>query len=86
MELIGITASQKADTAKSVSSNVASQVLAAFSSVVLGKGDDGLTDMNRRIYNSMRNKLFLKYIGADYEVLLTGMMRNDKLQPALEGE
>jgi hypothetical protein len=83
MEIVGIAATEKADIAKSTTSNVAMNVISALSAVVIGKGDDGLDERDRRIFNSMRNKLFLKYIGADYEVLLTGSQRNDQYRGAL---
>jgi predicted regulator of Ras-like GTPase activity (Roadblock/LC7/MglB family) len=84
MEIVGIAATEKADIAKSTTSNVAMNVISALSAVVLGKGDDGLDERNRRIFNSMRNKLFLKYIGEDFEVLLTSAMRNDKYRSAIQ--
>jgi hypothetical protein len=84
MEIVEIGASESADVAKSTTDNVALNVVSALANVALGKGENGLSDKNARLFASMRNKLFIKYIGADYEVLLPSVSRNDRYLPAIQ--
>lgn len=84
MELITSAAIIKSETAKGASSNAALNVSEALASTFMNKGEAGMNARDERIFSSMKNKLFMKYIGADYEVLLRSNFRNDKFLNALE--
>jgi hypothetical protein len=77
MDSVVTVAKIKADTAKSVSKNLAINSISAFNTVLEGKGEAGLNAKLEKKYATMRLKLFMKYSMIDYEILLSGINRND---------
>ena len=77
MERITTAVKANADVAKGVVDSTAINVIEAIKPVITGKGESGMDDRQLRIFASMRNKLFMKYVGMDYEVVLSRNFRDD---------
>ena len=84
MDQIVTVAQVKADVANSVAKNMAANVAEALGSLLDGKGA-ALDEKLERRFNSLRHKLYLRYIMVDYEVLLSRNYRNDVYAELMEG-
>jgi hypothetical protein len=78
MEMMSTAAKAKADVAIGTAENAAASVVTALGTILEGKGAVGESEIDNRIFNSLRNRLFLKFSGIDYEVLCLRDSRDDK--------
>jgi hypothetical protein len=83
MDQLNTALKANADVARSVTDTIALNVAEALETALAGKGDSGVSEIESRRYRAVKNRLFLKYIGAEHEVATKEDGRLDTLRPAL---
>lgn len=85
MDTINAAAMRNADIAIATSDSLCSNVVTALESVLYNASNSGTrrVSLNDQIYRTIKNTLFLKYIGLELEYFASDNNRDDALRNAL---